>query len=1398
MENKTSDSNDFSKMIISLASPKSIIKRSYGEVLRSETINYRTYKAERNGLFCERIFGPIKDWECYCGKYKRRRYDGIICDRCGVEVTERSVRRKRFGHIKLVIPVAHTWFFKNIPSKMSNLLEISYTELNNVIYYTKYIVIQAGEAAKLGIHKLDVLTDKQYNDILEKINSVYNSKRDDKDPDKFIAKIGAEALETLLKEIDIDKELERTKERLAHETSQNSNLTNKLEILTDFKNANTRIQNRPEWMIINVLPVIPPDLRPTVVVNGGKFVVADLNDLYRKVIIRNNRLKSLLNINAPEIIVRNEKRLLQGAVDALLDNSHGIEYTDNRVLKSLTDIIKGKKGRFRQNLLGKRVDYSGRSVIAVDPELKLYECGIPKLMAIELFKPFIIRHLLERGIASTIKIAQNILNNPTNDVYDILENIFKCHPVLLNRAPTLHKNSFQAFKPKLTNGKVLRIPPLICAGFNADFDGDQMGIHIPLSEKAKAEAYLLMLTAHNLLSSANGAPNMMPNKDIILGLFYLTKQISNKDPRQLKGVGKIFSSPDEVLLAIDNKKLDIHANIKIRLSKDKIAKPEIIETTAGRVIFNSYLPVGMEFVNEELTIPVIKKIVTEVCNKYSNPIIVKFLDDIKDIGFQYCFISGISCPLTSMIIPSDKTSIVDKAKDDVQKIYNYQSMGLITPKERYNKVIDVWTKVSVDITKSLMKAIEEDEYGFNPIYMMLKSGARCSTNQLKQLCGIKGLMIKSQGTEVIETPVISSFKEGLEVLDYFISSHGGRKGLIDTSLKTSDAGYLTRRLVDAVQDCIITSEDCGTKYGVTVTCENENDIQNSLLGYVSLETLRDKISGKIIINKGEIFTKKICDFINKTDIRVFKVRSILTCRQTNGICAKCYGYNLATNSLVQEGEAVGVIAAQSIGEPGTQLTLDTFHVGGVAGGVNVQSTFKTDFMGKVQFVDLKYIDIDDKNDAAQSNKKIVVGNIGIININHKKTGITLSQINVPYGAILYVNNDDNVNKDDILFTIDPYNASIISTIDGTIEYSSIVENANLKIIYNTFTDTYNRIIIHDSKNKHNNPILNVVGTKDNRLSFNLPLRTRLLVKNKDKVKAGDVIALIPRNLVISEDIIGGLPRIVELLEARHSTNASILSELDGVVSLGNVIQGKRELFINSKSKDIEPVKYLIPETTDLLVQNGDYVKIGTPLTRGDKSLEQILNISGIYKTCQYLTKELIKTYSAQNIEVNKKHIEIIVKKMINSVKILDIGDTNFIVTQTVTRECFFNENRKLLHKQVIINPGGSNVYEQGQIVSNFECYKENERLKSENSPIMETRPTRKAKAKNIIFGITQVSLNTKSFISAASFQETVKVLSDAAISGSVDDLVGLKENVIIGRLIPCGTGYHKFRKLKIQ
>ena len=1401
-ENKVK--NNFTKITVGLASPEEIKENSFGEVLKPETINYRTYKPERDGLFCERIFGPTKDYECHCGKYKRIRYKGIVCDRCGVEVTEKKVRRERSGHIELVVPVAHIWYFRSLPNKIGYLLGMPTKKLDAVIYYERYVVINPGPFLKSeeeGVHleKFDLLSEEEYLEHLDRLPAE-NQYLSDDDPNKFVAKMGAEAIYDLLVGLDLDKLSYELRDRANSDTAQQrkNEALKRLQVVESFRISRDR--NRPEWMIMKMLPVIPPDLRPLVPLDGGRFATSDLNDLYRRVIIRNNRLKRLIEIKAPEVILRNEKRMLQEAVDSLFDNSRkssAVKSESNRPLKSLSDSLKGKQGRFRQNLLGKRVDYSARSVIVVGPELNMGECGLPKLMAAELYKPFIIRKLIERGIVKTVKSAKKIVDRKDPVIWDILEHVMKGHPVLLNRAPTLHRLGIQAFQPKMIEGKAIQLHPLACTAFNADFDGDQMAVHLPLSNEAILEAQILMLQSHNILNPANGAPITVPSQDMVLGLYYITKL----RPGAL-GTGLTFYGPEEAIIAYNERRVDVHAPVKV-IVEDKLENGTIgkrmVETSVGRVIVNEIIPVEVGLFNDIISKKTLRGLITDVIKAVGVARACAFLDGIKNLGYKLAYDGGLSFNLGDIIIPEEKAALVQRGNDEVERITGDYNMGFITDKERYNQVIDAWTHVNNDLSSVLMKTMREADQGFNAVYMMLDSGARGSAGQISQLSGMRGLMAKPQkaGAEaqIIENPILSNFKEGMSVLEYFISTHGARKGLADTALKTADAGYLTRRLVDVSHDVIINEEDCGTLRGLVCTAlKNGDEVISSLyeriLGRVSVHDIINPSNNKLIVAAGEEITEAIAEEIENSPIESVEIRSVLTCESRHGVCMKCYGRNLATARMVQKGEAVGVIAAQSIGEPGTQLTLRTFHAGGVADNAAANATIKAKYDSKLEFEELRTVDFLD--DAGQP-AKMVVGRLAEVRFVDVNTGIVLLTQNVPYGSTLYKKDGEKVQKGDIVAKWDPFNAVIVTESAGRIEFEDVIEGVTYRVETDDATGLRELIVI-ESKDKTKVPVAHILDENGELLrTYNFPIGGHISVEDKQTVKAGDILVKIPRAVGKAGDITGGLPRVTELFEARNPSNPAVVSEIDGEVKMGKLKRGNREIIVTSKVGDER--HYLVPLSKQILVQENDYVRAGTPLSDGAITPADILAIQGPTAVQEYIVNEVQDVYRLQGVKINDKHFEVIVRQMMRKVQINEPGDTRFLEQQIVDKLEFAEENDRIWGKKVVTDAGDSETMLPGMIVTARKLRDENSLLKRRDLRPVVVRDAVPATSTQILQGITRAALQTTSFMSAASFQETTKVLNEAAINGKSDYLEGMKENVICGHLIPAGTGLREFEKI---
>ena len=1392
--------SNFSKISIGLASPEEILENSNGEVLKPETINYRTYKPERDGLFCERIFGPVKDYECHCGKYKRIRYKGIVCDRCGVEVTEKKVRRERMGHIQLVVPVAHIWYFRSLPNKIGYLLGLPTKKLDAIIYYERYIVIQPGVKAADGINEYDMLSEEEYLDIVETLPKD-NQYLEDNDPNKFIAKMGAEAIYDLLTRLDLDSLSYSLREKANSDSSQQrkSEALKRLQVVESFRASKGR--NRPEWMIVKIVPVIPPDLRPLVPLDGGRFATSDLNDLYRRVIIRNNRLKRLIEIKAPEVILRNEKRMLQEAVDSLFDNSRkssAVKTDANRPLKSLSDSLKGKQGRFRQNLLGKRVDYSARSVIVVGPELKMGECGLPKDMAAELYKPFIIRKLIERGIVKTVKSAKKIVDRKEPVIWDILEYVMKGHPVLLNRAPTLHRLGIQAFQPKMIEGKAIQLHPLACTAFNADFDGDQMAVHLPLSNESILEAQMLMLQSHNILNPANGAPITVPSQDMVLGLYYITKL-----RKGAKGEGLTFYGPEEALIAYNEGKVDIHAPVKV-VVRDVDDEGNIVnvmkDTSVGRVIVNEIVPDKAGYINTIISKKSLRDIISRVIKVCGVAEAADFLDGIKNLGYLMAFKGGLSFNLGDIIIPAEKEELVRRGNEEVDQIVANYNMGFITDNERYNQVIDTWTHVNSDLSNILMKTISEDDQGFNSVYMMLDSGARGSKEQIRQLCGMRGLMAKPQkagaeGHQIIENPILSNFKEGLSVLEYFISTHGARKGLADTALKTADAGYLTRRLVDVSHDVIINEEDCGTLRGLVCTDLKNNDeviasLYERILGRVSVHDIIHPTTGKLIVAAGEEITEAIAQEIADSPIESVEIRSVLTCESKKGVCAKCYGRNLATGRMVQKGEAVGVIAAQSIGEPGTQLTLRTFHAGGTAANIAANASIVAKHRSRLEFEELRVVS---SVDETGEPLKVVVGRLAEVRFIDINTGIVLSTHNLPYGSKLYASDGEVVEEGKLIARWDPFNAVIITEVAGKVAFENVVEGVTYKVESDESTGL-REIIIIESKDKSKVPSIHMLDEAGNHLrTYNLPVGGHVTVEENQEIKAGEVIVKIPRAVGKAGDITGGLPRVTELFEARNPSNPAVVSEIDGEITFGKIKRGNREIIVTPKVG--EPKKYLVALSKQILVQENDYVRAGTPLSDGAITPSDILAIKGPTAVQEYIVNEVQDVYRLQGVNINDKHFEIIVRQMMRKVEIVEPGDTRFLEQQVVDKIEFMDENDRIWGKKVVTDAGDSENLHVGQIVTARKLRDENSVLKRKDMKLVVARDAAPATSRQILQGITRAALQTSSFMSAASFQETTKVLNEAAINGKVDKLEGMKENVICGHLIPAGTGQREFEKI---
>ena len=1427
---------NFTKITIGLASPEDILESSFGEVTKPETINYRTYKPERDGLFCERIFGPTKDYECACGKYKRIRYKGIVCDRCGVEVTEKKVRRERAGHIELVVPVAHIWYFRSLPNKIGYLLGLPTKKLDAIIYYERYVVIQPGAMAgkkdaegndAIGSNVYDLLSEEEYaeivdnqispeNDYLDDSDpnkfieivdnqiSPENDYLDDSDPNKFIAKMGAEAIYDLLVRLDLDSLSYELRDRANSDSSmqRKNEALKRLQVVEAFRQSVEKGVNRPEWMIMKIIPVTPPELRPLVPLDGGRFATSDLNDLYRRVIIRNNRLKRLMEIKAPEVILRNEKRMLQEAVDSLFDNSRkssAVKSESNRPLKSLSDSLKGKQGRFRQNLLGKRVDYSARSVIVVGPELKMGECGLPKLMAAELYKPFIIRKLIERGIVKTVKSAKKIVDRREPVIWDILENVMKGHPVLLNRAPTLHRLGIQAFQPKLIEGKAIQLHPLACTAFNADFDGDQMAVHLPLSNEAILEAQLLMLQSHNILNPANGAPITVPSQDMVLGLYYITKIRPGA-----KGEGLTFYGPEEAIIAHNEGKCDLHAQVKVIVDDIVDGKPErhMVETSVGRVIVNGIIPNEVGYVNKVISKKSLRGIIADVIENVGFAEACEFLDGIKNLGYRMAYLAGLSFNLDDIIIPKEKAELIKKGNEEVRQITDNYNMGFITDNERYNQVIDTWTHVNNDIGNVLLKQMTEADQGFNAVFMMLDSGARGSKDQIKQLSGIRGLMAKPQkagaeGRGTIENPILSNFKEGMSVLEYFISTHGARKGLADTAMKTADAGYLTRRLVDVSHDVIITEEDCGTLRGLQCSALKSGDevissLAERILGRVSVHDVVNPKTGEVLVEAGEEITESVAEAIEKADIETVEIRSVLTCESKKGVCMKCYGRNLATRRMVQKGEAVGVIAAQAIGEPGTQLTLRTFHAGGVAGNAAANASIVSKYdRAMIELEEVRTVPFDEDG----RDCEMVVSRLGELRFVDPNTKIVLSTVNVPYGSSLYFRNGDEVAKGDKIAQWDPFNAVIVTEYAGTLKFNDVIEGVTFRAETDETTGLTEKIVT-ESKDRSRVPTCDIIGADGEVIgTYNFPVGGHVIVEDGQTVKTGETLVKIPRAAAKGGDITGGLPRVTELFEARNPSNPAVVSEIDGEVTMGKVKRGNREIVVTSKTG--EQRRYLVSLSKQILVQEHDAVRAGTPLSDGVITPGDILAIKGPTAVQEYIVNEVQDVYRLQGVKINDKHFEIIVRQMMRKVQINEPGDTSFLEQEIVDKLDFAEENDRIWGKKVVTDAGDSENLQKGQIVTARKLRDENSMLKRRDLRLVQVRDAVPATSTQILQGITRAALQTKSFMSAASFQETTKVLNEAAIRGKVDYLEGMKENVICGHLIPAGTGLREFDKIVV-
>ena len=1390
-------SENFTKITIGLSSPDMILERSHGEVTKPETINYRSYKPEKDGLFSERIFGPTKDWECYCGKYRGIRYRGIICDRCGVEITRKDVRRKRMGHIELAVPVVHIWFFKSMPSKIGNLLGLNGKEMERVIYYESYAVVQPGPT-DLKPHQL--VTESQYVDIIEDLGAE-NDDLPDNDPNKFIALMGGDAIHEMLKKIDCGKLSREFRSKIVTETSVQRKLDyiKRLRVIEAFLYSQNdenliKFENRPEWMILKEIPIVPPDLRPLVPLDGGRFATSDLNDLYRRVIIRNNRLKRLIEIKAPDVILRNEKRMLQESVDSLFDNGRkavAMRSDGNRPLKSLSDNLRGKQGRFRQNLLGKRVDYSGRSVITVGPQLKLHECGLPKDMAVELFKPFIIRKLIERDYTKTVKSAKRMVERKLDCVWELLEEIIEDHPVLLNRAPTLHRLGIQAFQPLLIEGKAIRLHPLVCAAFNADFDGDQMAVHIPLSYESQLEARLLMMAPRNILHPADGRPIAVPSKDMVLGCYYITKVHPGA-----KGSGRIFGDTSEALLAHEHKIISTHAPVKIKINGEQI------ETTAGRVMFNEVIPkeaVKGKYYNELMTNKRLQVIVGDVYKNTDFNATAKFLDALKTLGFEMSTAGGLSIAVSDVEVPPEKNEMIIAAQEKVDEIQSQYEMGLITDGERYNMIIDTWTHTTVEVAEIMFNHLKDSQSGFNPLYMMADSGARGSKEQIRQLAGMRGLMAKPQKTmkgakgEIIESPITANFKEGLSVLEYFISTHGARKGLADTALKTADAGYLTRRLVDVAQDVIISTDDCGTLRGIVVEAAQEGEEVSELLfdriiGRVIAEDIYNSLTGELILPSNTMIDELEAQVIAGSGIAKVRIRSVLTCETEVGVCAKCYGVNLTNNKPVDMGEAVGVIAAQAIGEPGTQLTLRTFHIGGTAALIAAESEMRSKAAGTVEFENMHYIRKDD-------DVLVALRRNGLIKIVDENNRIA-ARYSVPYGAKVLVEDGAKLDVAEILFKWDPYSAFILANDNGRIEYKDIKDGITIEEIVDEATGKRTKTII-ESKDRKLSPRIVIVNDEGEGLGqYILPVGSMMLMEQDDEVKSGDELVKIPRGSSKTKDITGGLPRVAELFEARKPKDPAIVSQIDGIVKYGDLKRGVREVFVHPPEEG-DPMKFSIPIGKHILVHDSEQITAGERLTEGSVSPQDILAILGPGRVQEYLVNEIQDVYRLQGVRINDKHIEVIVRQMMQKVRITEPGDTKYLEGDQVGYSTLIRDNRNLAGR-IFIEESGSSRFKPGEIVERGVFNRELRRIKKAENEEPGSRPAKPAKYRQILLGITQASLATDSFISAASFQETTRVLTEAAISRKTDFLKGMKENVIMGQLIPAGTGVKRFNDLIVD
>jgi len=1386
-------SKKYESITIGLASPEMILARSYGEILKPETINYRSYKPEKDGLFCEKIFGPVKDYECHCGKYKGIRYRGIICDRCGVEVTRKKVRRERMGHITLAVPIIHIWYLRSIPSKLAYLTGLKTKQLERIIYYETFVVIEPG---KSGREMMELLDEDEYFELEREFGFYAVSEEERDNDDYFYATMGGEAIKELLSRInlfELKKSLEVIIETSKSKQKRNEAL-NRLKIVKTFLPTLSKKRiNQPEWMVISVLPVIPPELRPLVPLEGGRFAASDLNDLYRRIIIRNNRLKQLIEIGAPDVILRNEKRMLQEAVDALFDNNRrktAIRSGTRRPLKSISDMLRGKTGRFRQNLLGKRVDYSGRSVIVVGPELRMSECGLPKNMALELFKPHMIYELIARGYTETPRSAKLMIENQDPVVYKVLEYVVHDHPVLLNRAPTLHRLGIQAFQPILVDGKAIKLHPLVCAAFNADFDGDQMAVHVPLSVQAQIEARVLMLSSHNVLHPANGKPITVPSQDMVLGCYYLTRPKTGT-----LGEGKSFGSIDEVLIAFENKRVDTHAIINLR-HDGKWYK----ETSVGRAIFNSILPKELEYVDLTISKNDLVKIINQAYLVSGNYKTVDFLDDLKDLGFAAATQGGCSISISDVMIPDQKDDIIQSAQSKVDSITDKYNRHILTDGERYNKVIDVWTHATNQVAATMMDGLKNDGQGFNPVYMMADSGARGSQDQIKQLAGMRGLMAKPKKSmtggkgEIIESPIISNFKEGLTVLEYFISTHGARKGLADTALKTADAGYLTRRLVDVAQDVVIYEQDCGTIDGLLISDLKEGEeiiepLADRILGRTILDDFI--LDGKKVIKTGQIIGDKEAEVIADSNVENLRIRSVLTCDSRRGVCAKCYGWNLSTHDIVNLGTAVGIQAAQSIGEPGTQLTLRTFHIGGTATRIIEQSEMKTNRAGTVIFSeDIEIANTKDEGGTNVNRCMVRNGKVFIVDKNDK----ILTQYNVPYGSNVLVNQDEKVPAGKVLFQWDPYTDVILARQTGIISLKDFIEGDTYQV--ESVESGKKQMVIIEAKDRSLSPRVEIIDTKGDILAGGtiLPVTATLVVRKDQKVSRGQTLVKIPRDIGKTRDITGGLPRVAELFEARNPKNPSVVSEIDGIVKFGDTKRGVRTMIV--EADDGESKKYRIPYGKHVIVHEHDRILAGSQLCEGSTSPMDILKILGAGKAREYLVNEIQEVYRLQGVKINDKHIEVIVRQMMQKISVVESGDTDYLPQDRINRSEFYTTNNNLLSKVKITDPGDSE-FEKDMLVDKKEFIELNKELKESGKKPAKYSKTKPATFEPLLMGITRASLNTESFISAASFQETTRVLTNAATAGQTDYLRGLKENVAVGRLIPAGTGLHEYRDIVV-